>query len=125
MHVGIPISNIFNKPISLIERMTALLCMAELFGVDISLSTLAAMVITSFAYAMSAPTVPGGGISSFTLMALQFGIPIEAVSIIISLDVIIDRITTSAQVAVGQLELIQVADRLNKLDSAVLRSAQT
>ena len=125
VHVGIPISNIFNKPISLIERMTALLCMAELFGVDISLSTLAAMVITSFAYAMSAPTVPGGGISSFTLMALQFGIPIEAVSIIISLDVIIDRITTSAQVAVGQLELIQVADRLNKLDSAVLRSAQT
>ena len=120
--VGVPISNIFNKPISFIERMVGILCMAELFHVDVTWSSLISMVITAFIFALSTPTVPGAGISAFTLMAQQFGVPMEAISIIIALDVITDRISTPTQLSVGQLELIQIANSLGSLDIETLRN---
>ena len=120
--VGVPISNLFNKPISFIERMVGILCMAELFHIDVTWSSLISMAITAFIFALSTPTVPGAGISVFTLMAQQFGVPMEAVSIIIALDVITDRIATPAQVSVGQLELIQIANSLGSLNIETLRN---
>ena len=119
--VGVPISNLLNKPMSFIERMVGILCMAELFHVDVTWQSLLSVAITAFVFALSTPAVPGAGISVFTLMAQQFGLPMEAVSIIISLDVITDRISTPAQVSVGQLELIQIANGLGSLDTETLR----
>ena len=121
VNVGVPISNLLNKPMSFIERMVGILCMAELFGVNVTWSSLISMVITAFIFAISTPSVPGAGISAFTLMAQQFGVPMEAISIIISLDIITDRISTPAQVSVGQLELIQIANGLGSLDTETLR----
>ena len=123
--VGVPISNLFNKPVSFIERMVGILCMAELFRVDVTWSSLISMVITAFIFALCTPTIPGSGISAFTLMAQQFGVPMEAISIIIALDVITDRISTPTQVSVGQLELIQIANSLGSLDIETLRKSHS
>ena len=57
-------------------------------------------------------------------MLQQFGVPMEAISIILALDVITDRICTSAQMSVGQLELIQIANGLGSLDAETLRKPQ-
>ena len=58
-------------------------------------------------------------------MAQQFGVPMEAISIIIALDVITDRISTPTQVSVGQLELIQIANSLGSLDIETLRKSHS
>ena len=124
VNVGIPISDILNKPMIYIENMVGILCMAELFHVDVTWSSLISMAITAFIFAISTPTIPGADISAFTLMAQQLGIPLEAISIIISIDVITDRISAPAHVAVGQLELIQIANGLGSLDQKTLRKKQ-
>lgn len=72
--------------------------------------------------AIATPSIPGSAVSAFTLMASGFGIPLEAVSIVISLGFISDRISTPTQVNSCQLELIQIADKLNAIDKSVLRS---
>ena len=119
---GIPLSYSVNKPSAAILFLTAALCMAQVYGVDVSWTGLASMSITSMLLAVAAPAIPGGAISACTLLFTIYGIPLEALSIVISLDVITDRIATPVLVAVSQLELIQVASETGNLDRDVLRS---
>ena len=120
--VGIPLSHSIDKPTGIILLMSGAVCMAQMFSVDISWMELVTMTLTVFLLAIAAPPVPGGGISVITLLFTIYGIPLEALSIIISLDVITDRIVTSSIVTNAQLDLIQVADSLGELDKEILRS---
>ena len=120
--VGIPLSHSIDKPTGIILLMLGTMCMAQMFSVDISWMELVTMTLTVFLLAIAAPPVPGGGISVITLLFTIYGIPLEALSIIISLDVITDRIVTSSIITNAQLDLIQVANNLGELDKDVLRS---
>ena len=120
--VGIPLSYSIDKPTGMIMIMAGTMCMAQMFSVDISWSALITMTLTAFLLAIAAPAVPGSGISVMTLLFTVYGIPLEALSVIISLDVITDRIVTSSIVTNAQLDLIQVADRLGDLNKDILRS---
>ena len=120
--VGIPLSYSIDKPTGMIMIMAGTMCMAQMFSVDISWSALITMALTAFLLAIAAPAVPGSGVSVMTLLFTLYGIPLEALSILIALDVITDRIVTSSIVTNAQLDLIQVADRLGNLDKNVLRS---
>lgn len=119
--LGIPLSHSINKTHALFLLMTGTMCMAEVFSVNISWTSLIMMVLMATLLGIAAPSVPGGGVSVFTLLLSIYGIPMEALSIIISLDVICDRIYTSATVSTCQLNLIQVADGLNELNKEILR----
>ena len=120
--VGIPLSYSIDKPTGMIMIMAGTMCMAQMFSVDISWSALITMTLTAFLLAIAAPAVPGSGVSVMTLLFTVYGIPLEALSVIISLDVITDRIVTSSIVTNAQLDLIQVADRLGDLNKDTLRS---
>ena len=119
--VGIPLAHSVDKPTAMILLMTGTMCMARMFSVDISWTALITMTLTVFLLAIAGPPVPGGGLSVTTLLFTIYGIPLEALSIIISLDVITDRIVTTSIVANAQLDLLQAADKLGDLDRDVLR----
>lgn len=120
--VGIPLAYSIDKPASIIFIIAGVMCMAQMFLVDISWTTLISITFTALLLSIAAPAVPGAGISVMTLMFTVYGIPLEALSIIISLDVISDRIVTPSNVINAQLDLIQVADSLGDLDRDVLRN---
>lgn len=119
--VGIPLLHSLDKPTGMILLMTGTMCMAQMFSVDISWTELITMTLTVFLLNIAVPAVPGAGVSIMTILLSLYGIPYEALSVIISLDVITDRIVTSSIVANAQLDLIRIADSLGDLNKEVLR----
>ena len=120
--VGIPLTHLIDKPAAMIMFISGTTCMAQMFSVDISWSSLITMTLAVFLLAIAAPAVAGSGISMMTLLFTMCGIPPEALSIIIALDVITDRIVTSSIVTNAQLDMIRIANSLGELDKDVLRS---
>ncbi len=122
VRAGVPLSHSINQPAGMILLMVGTLCMAQMFSVDISWTSLISMMLAVFLLTIASPPVPGAFISIFTLLFTLYGVPLEAISFIISLDVITDRIATPITVSCSQLELIQVADKTGNLNKDILRS---
>lgn len=120
--VGVPLSQSLFKPSAIIEDLVGVFCIAQIYGVDLSWSTVIPLLLTVYVLALAAPPLPGAAISCFALLFDQCGIPAEAISVIIALNAVTDRITTPTLMLAGQLEMAQLASSLNKLDRNVLRS---
>lgn len=121
VNAGIPLSHMINKPGAVIELSGGFMFMAQMFGVEISWSTLTSALLTAVMLAIAAPPIPGTQLAIVTLLYSVYGIPLEAVSVVAALLVITDRMTTALNITAAQLELIQVADKLGVLDRDVLR----
>ncbi len=119
--LGIPIGSIVFKPCTIFQPLCGCLCFASLYGIDISLSKLITLMITVMLLAVAQPPTPGILISCFTLLFGQIGVPLEALSLIIALECILDRIGTFTNVLSLQTELIEFSASSEKLDIAVLK----
>lgn len=122
--IGVPLGQTLFKPTMIFAMVCGSFCLAELYQVPITPSMLLMMVFSVFILAMAAPPIPGGAISCFSVLFAQLGIPLEAVSIIIALDVLVDRIRTSAVLSLTQMELVQQAAEIGQLDKKTLQSAE-
>lgn len=121
-NIGVPLGQTLYKTGMIFYLLCGGFCLAELYGVPITLAKLIPMLLTVYILALGTPPVPGTGISCFTLLFTQLGIPLEAVSIIIALDALTDRISGSTKLALVQMELVQLSASLGKLDEKKLRS---
>ena len=121
VNVGVPLAQSLLKPSFVIEGAIGTLCMAQLYHVEITWSMVATLLIMVFVLSVATPPMPGAAISSFTLVFAQCGVPAGAISLIIALVVITDRISTPTNVLTQQLSLVQLSGSLHKLDHSVLR----
>lgn len=121
VNIGVPLGQTLFKPPMIFSMICGSFCLAELYGVPVTLPKLVTMLLSVYILAIAAPPVPGVGVSCFTLLFAQLGIPVEAVSIIVALDVLIDRISTSTKLTLVQTELVQLAASLNMLNRETLR----
>lgn len=121
VNVGAPLSHALYRPTAIIEDIVGVFCLAEVFNVEITWSAVITLAITVIILSLATPSLPGAAISCFALLFTQCGIPSAALSLIIALDPIIDRITTASVVMSQQLELIGLAASLDKIDKDVLR----
>lgn len=120
--VGIPLGQVIYMPGSVADVVCTTLCMAYIYGTSVTFSRLVMLALITFILTIAAPPMPGSGISCYMLTMAQFGIPAEAIAVILAFNVLIDRITTPSNVALLQLEMVQVAGSLNLLDQEVLQS---
>lgn len=121
VNVGVPLSQSLFKPSFVIESLVGIFCLAEIYRVDLTWSIVIPAAITVYVLSLAAPPLPGAAISCFALLLGQCGIPAAAISVIIALNAVSDRITTPSMVMSAQLELVQLAASLGKLDKNVLR----
>lgn len=118
---GQPVGGVIFMPATAINFIVCAIYMASYYKVDISfLWYIIAVVICSFV-AVATPPVPGGAVAAYTIIFSQLGIPLEAVTIVVTLDIIFDFIATAFDGAFLQLELIVQAQKNNMLDFEVLR----
>ena len=102
--------------------LAAAFCMAEVYGVPISLPWLLSAIIITFVLAVAAPPIPGGALICYTMLMTQLGIPDEAIAIAIAFNVILEFAATAFNLACLQLELVELSGELDMLDMKVLRS---
>ena len=118
--IGIPLGQIVFKPCTVFQPICGCLCFAALYGVDISLPKLVTLMITVLILAVAEPPVPGVLVCCFTLLFAQIDVPMEALSVILALDCILDRFGTATNLLSLQAELVQFSGSTGKLRADVL-----
>lgn len=103
---AIPLGRVIFMPGGAVEFFVLSLCLAELYGVEISIIWLITAFFVSFALSVSFPPIPGGSLACITVLFTQLGIPTEGVAIAAAVDIITDYIVTATDVATLQLELV-------------------
>lgn len=117
---GIPTGAVMYMPVSAVYFLMCIFHGAEQFHVPCSIAWLILACITSSLLAVAVPPIPGGAMACYTILFLQMGIPAEAIVFAIAMDIIIDRIDTTANIALLQLHLIRFADKFHMLDRNAL-----
>ena len=118
--IGIPLGQIIFKPCTVFQPVCGCLCFAALYGINISLAQLFTLLFTVLILAIAEPPVPGVLVCCFTLLFSQIGVPVEALSIILALECILDRLGTCTNLLSLQTELVQLADSMSLLDKTKL-----
>lgn len=90
--------------------------MAECYQVEMNLSWMLIAILISGILAIAAPPVPGGGLTCYTVMFLQLGIPEEALALTMTLDLIFDFVATAVSQTFLQAELVLLSDKLGLMD---------
>jgi len=72
--------------------------LGKVYGVDISVTTLALVIVTSTLLSFSVPGIPSGSLFILAPVLVDLGLPAEAVGILIAVDVIPDIFKTTANV---------------------------
>lgn len=124
INVGIPLGQTIYMPSVVYILMVACLVFSQIFNVPVTFPSYCILTFSAFIVTIATPPVPGALLATFTLMLSQLGIPYEAMSIIIALDAIIDRIGTCTYITGLQLKLIDIANDLNMLDKEILLKAE-
>ncbi len=119
---GLPLGQVIFMPGMEVLFFIMGLCMAEIFDVAVTPMWLVTLFVIAFVLAVAAPPVPGGALVCYTILMTQLGIPDDAVSIAIALNVILDFITTAANIFCLQLELTDLSGSLDMLDTEKLQS---
>lgn len=118
---AIPLGQVIYKPDCVVCFLTMALCMAEYYGIDITLIWLVTAVLTSGLLAMAVPPVPGGALTVFTVMFAQLGIPGEAIALAVAVNSILDFVMTASAMTCLQAEVTLTTGQLNMLDEEKLR----
>jgi Na+/H+-dicarboxylate symporter len=88
----------------------ATMFMAQLFGLDLPLSSLIALVVTALGASIGAPAAPGVGIVVLATVLQSSGIPLAGLALILGVDQILERVRCVLNVT-GDLVAASVMDR--------------
>ncbi|CAN5626515.1 dicarboxylate/amino acid:cation symporter [soil metagenome] len=93
---------------ALFEGMTVLF-LAQVFGVDLSITQQLIVVVMSIITAIGAAGVPGGSIPLLVMILVMVGIPGEAIALVLGVDRILDMARTVPNVTCDMLASVVIA----------------
>ena len=120
-NIGVSLGQTIYKPGVYLDLFLLGVFCAMYFSVPLSLGTLVSFALFCFILSVAAPPVPGGGLTCFTLIAAQLGLPGEAVALMCTLGVIPDFLVTSLNMCCLQHSLVLADSSLGTVDLGVLR----
>ena len=95
---SIPLGNTVNMNGTAVYMGVCAVFAAEVFGIPLSITDQATIVLMGVFAAVGTAGVPGAGLIMTTIVFTQVGIPLEAVALIAGIDRILDMIRTSINV---------------------------
>jgi DAACS family dicarboxylate/amino acid:cation (Na+ or H+) symporter len=90
-------SNFNNDGTALYEAMAALF-IAQVLGMELSLTQQVLVVLTSMAASIGAAGIPEAGLVTMTMVFLSVGLPVEYIAVLLTVDWFLDRCRTTINV---------------------------
>lgn len=119
---GVPLGFSLSKPIAAIYYLIISFYYAEVYGIEVSSIWIISAIILSIVLSMASPPIPGGAVAIYTLLFTQLGIPMEAFTVIIAVDVFFDFVVTAGNMIMIQNSLIGYTTKAKKIDTSVLQN---
>jgi Na+/H+-dicarboxylate symporter len=107
----IPIGATINMDASALYQGMATVFIAQVYGIDLSLTALLALVVTAVGASIGTPATPGVGIIVLSTVLTSAGVPLEGLTLIIGVDRILELFRASLNVT-GDLVACTVMDRI-------------
>jgi len=118
---SLPVGAVVNMSGSAIYHSMVALFVAHATGMEITLSFLLFLVLIVTTAAVSASTVPGGGLVTMTFVFESLGLPLAAIAIMASIDRLLDGPRTLANVTGDAMVAVILAKGENQIDMHIYR----
>jgi len=94
----LPLGATINMDGTAIYQGAAALFVAQVYGIDLSLSQMLIIVLTGTLASIGAAGVPGAGLIMLTLTLQSVGLPLEGIALIAGIDRILDMARTTLNI---------------------------
>lgn len=115
----IPLGATINMDGTAIMQGVATVFIAQISGIDLTLSQILMVIVTATLASIGTAGVPGVGLVMLTMVLDQVGLPTEKIGLIIGIDRILDMIRTAVNVTGDAAVTCIVAKSEDQLDEAV------
>ncbi|MEP5764018.1 MAG: dicarboxylate/amino acid:cation symporter [Halieaceae bacterium] len=115
----IPLGATINMDGTAIMQGVATVFIAQVYGVDLSVGDLAAVVLTATMASVGTAAVPGVGLITLALVLEQVGLPVEGIALIIGVDRLLDMVRTAVNVTGDATVSLIVAELEGQVDKTV------
>ncbi len=119
----IPLASTVNMAGTALYQSAAIIFLADLANVPLSLGDLALIMITLTGASIGAPAAPGASIAILAATATSFGVPLTGLPLVVGVDRILDMARTTVNVT-GDLVLCRVLGRGMKAEEAAAEAAE-
>jgi len=115
----IPLGATINMDGTAIMQGAATVFIAQVYGIDLSMTAFVMVVITATLASIGTAAVPGVGLVTLTMVLGQVGLPVEGIALIIGVDRLLDMVRTAVNVTGDALVSVIVARGENQFDEQV------
>lgn len=115
----IPFGATVNMDGTAIMQGVATIFIAQVYGIDLTVTALATVVLTATMASIGAAGVPGVGLITLALVLEQAGLPVEGIALIIGVDRLLDMVRTVVNVTGDVTVSLIVAELEGQVDKSI------
>lgn len=115
----VPLGATINMDGTAIMQGVATVFIAQVYGVDLSLSAYITVILTATLASIGTAAVPGVGLITLAMVLGQAGLPVEGIALIIGVDRLLDMVRTAVNVTGDATVAVVVGRSENQFDEQV------
>ena len=115
----IPLGATINMDGTAIMQGVATVFIAQVYGIDLSLTAFITVILTATLASIGTAAVPGVGLITLALVLEQAGLPVEGIALIIGVDRLLDMVRTAVNVTGDATVSVIVGKSENHFDERV------
>jgi Na+/H+-dicarboxylate symporter len=115
----VPLGATINMDGTAIMQGVATVFIAQVYGVDLSLTAYMTVILTATLASIGTAAVPGVGLVTLALVLEQAGLPVEGIALIIGVDRLLDMVRTMVNITGDATVAVIVGKSEQKLDEQV------
>jgi Na+/H+-dicarboxylate symporter len=115
----VPLGATINMDGTAIMQGVATVFIAEVYGVDLSMSAYLTVILTATLASVGTAAVPGVGLITLAMVLNQAGLPVEGIALIIGVDRLLDMVRTAVNVTGDATASVVVSKSEGQFDADV------
>ncbi|WP_432280109.1 dicarboxylate/amino acid:cation symporter [Shewanella aestuarii] len=120
----LPLGATINMDGTAIMQGVATVFIAQVFGIELSLTDYAMVVVTATLASIGTAGVPGVGLIMLAMVLNQVGLPVEGIALIIGVDRLLDMIRTAVNVTGDTVATVVIAKSEGAFDETTFNNSQ-
>lgn len=120
----LPLGATINMDGTAIMQGVATVFIAQVFGIDLTITDYAMVVVTATLASIGTAGVPGVGLIMLAMVLNQVGLPVEGIALIIGVDRLLDMVRTAVNVTGDTVATVVIAKSENEFNEALFNDTQ-